>query len=126
MSVKSILRSLGVVLAGFVAWSILWLTSGQIALRVVPNAYDETGVSAHTGVLISFLILSVVFSILSGWVTAALAASRGVAHAVWLGVLLLVFGLGVQMAYWDVMPLWYHLPFLALMLPAAFLGGCIR
>lgn len=126
MSAKSIGRSIGVVLVGFIAWSILWLVSGQVAMNVAPDAYDETGMTSNAGILLTFLVLSVVFSIVSGWVTAALAADRGVAHGVWLGVLLLVFGLGVQISYWDAMPLWYHLPFLALLLPAAVLGGWIR
>lgn len=126
MSAKSIGRSVGVVLVGFIVWSILWIASGQISLQLFPDAYDENGMSSETGILLAFLILSVFFSLLSGWVAAAMSAGRGVAHAIWLGVLLLLFGLGVQISYWDAMPLWYHLPFLALLLPAAALGGWIR
>lgn len=126
MSAKSILRSVGVVLAGFIVWSILWVTTNQIALAAVPDAYDQSGLTVSSGLLLVFLAASVVYSIVSGWITAALAAGRGLTHAVWLGVLLLVFGLGVQITYWDAMPLWYHLPFLALLLPASALGGWIR
>ena len=42
-----------------------------------------------------------------------------------LGLLLLVVGVGVQAAMWNLMPLWYHLPFLALLLPATLAGAAL-
>jgi hypothetical protein len=38
-------------------------------------------------------------------------------------VLLLVVGIYFQSQYWHVMPLWYHLIFLALLIPMCFVGA---
>ena len=68
------------------------------------------------------LILSMIYSVVSGWAAARIARERAFASSVALGVLLLVVGIGVQMQYWDVMPLWYHLLFLVALVPAVLLG----
>ena len=51
------------------------------------------------------------------------AKRKQVAHGVALGLALLAVGIAVQAGYWDVLPIWYHLIFLALLLPMAALGG---
>ena len=126
MNAKSILRSIGAVLAGFATWTVLWLASNAAAVAVVPGAFDENGLTSSTGVLLFFLVASVVYSIGAGWVTAAVARGAEIAHTVALGIVQTLVGIGVQLAYWDAMPLWYHLPFLALLLPGNVLGGWIR
>jgi hypothetical protein len=126
MNTKSILRSLGAVIAGFAAWTVLWLASNKVATLAAPDAFDENGLTASSGILLAFLVASVVYSILAGWVTAAVAGRSEIGHAVALGIVQTIVGVGVQMSYWDAMPLWYHLPFLALLLPGNVLGGWIR
>ena len=37
----------------------------------------------------------------------------------------LSFGIFIQYQYWDKMPLWYHLPFLAMLVPGIILGGIL-
>ncbi len=80
----------------------------------------------HTGILLLVLALSVVCSVIAGWVTAAVATRARVGHAVALGILQLAIGIFTQLQYWDAIPLWYHLPFLALLLPGNVLGGWLR
>lgn len=123
---KSFLRSAGAVIAGFATWTVLWLASNAGAAAAMPDAYDDKGLTTHSGILLFFLVASVVYSILAGWVTGAVAKGREIAHTVALGVIQTIVGVGVQMAYWDAMPLWYHIPFLALLLPGNVLGGWIR
>jgi hypothetical protein len=43
-----------------------------------------------------------------------------------LGVLLLLFGAMVEAMAWSYLPLWYHLLFLALLIPMAVLGGKMK
>ena len=38
-------------------------------------------------------------------------------------VLLLITGIFVQMSIWALMPAWYHLTFLALLIPVTLVGG---
>ncbi|MDA8017284.1 MAG: hypothetical protein MPN21_07525 [Thermoanaerobaculia bacterium] len=126
MNVKSILRSIGAVVAGFATWTVLWLSSNAAARAIVPDAFDDQGLTSSTGILLFLLVASVVYSIVAGWVTAAVAGRAEVPHTVALGVVQTAIGIAVQLAYWDVMPLWYHLPFLALLLPGNVLGGWLR
>ena len=117
------LRKILGVIAGYSAWSILWLVSTTTGAAVSPGSFGEDG-STSAGMLLVFLALSVVFSLFAGWLAALIGRGRG--PATWTGVLLLATGIPVQLGYWSVIPLWYHLPFLLLLLPAAYLGGSIR
>ncbi len=55
--------------------------------------------------------------------TARVARRAELRHALALGVVQLIIGILVQVQYWQVMPLWYHLSFLSLLLPGTVLGG---
>jgi hypothetical protein len=63
-----------------------------------------------------------VYSVISGWTTARIAPAKAFASSVVLGILLLVVGIGVQIQFWDTMPLWYHLLFLGALVPAVLVG----
>jgi len=43
-----------------------------------------------------------------------------------LGVLQLAIGISFEVSYWAMLPVWYHLVFLALLLPGNVLGGAVR
>ena len=43
-----------------------------------------------------------------------------------LGILLLLFGAGVQAVAWSYIPIWYHIVFLALLVPLTILGGKMK
>ena len=111
------------VIAGYSAWSVLWLISTGTATAVSPGSFGEDD-SISTGMLLVCLALSVVFSLFAGWLAVMIGRGRG--PAFWTGALLLASGIPIQLGYWSVIPLWYHLPFLALLLPATYLGGSLR
>ena len=116
-------RNILSVLTGFAVWTVLWLGSNAAISLAVPSAFAEDGSTNSAGLLVLFLVLSVVFSIAAGYLCVALARQKPMRLAWSLGVLLLAVGLFVQLQFWDVMPLWYHLIFLALLLPATLLGA---
>lgn len=116
-------RSILAVLAGFLAWSILWVVSNIVIAGAFPEAFAEDGSTQSVGLLALLLFDSAAFSLLCGWLTGVVAKAKQVAHGVALGVALLVVGIAVQAGYWDVLPIWYHLIFLVLLLPMATLGG---
>lgn len=119
-------RSILAVVAGFIAWSILWLLSNIAIAGAFPEAFREDGTTQSVGILVLLLFDSATFSLLSGWLTGFVAKGREMHHGLVLGIVLLAVGVAVQIGYWDVMPLWYHLIFLVLLLPMAALGGKLR
>jgi hypothetical protein len=122
---------------GFIVWSILWVGLGEVLSLIFPGSYGKTAadfrsaVAAQTpyalgaGVLIWLLVQSVICSLISGYV-AALVARENVKSTLVLGILLLLFGIFVQSMHWSYMPLWYHIPFLLLLVPMTIMGGKLR
>lgn len=116
-------RSVLSVLAGFAVWTVLWLASNAGVVAALPAFFREDGLTDSVGILVLFLVLSVVFSVVAGFLAARLARRQAMPHALTLGIILLAVGIFVQVQYWDVMPVWYHIIFLALLVPATLLGG---
>ena len=120
------LRSIGSVVTGFALWTLLWLAGNAGLAAGLPDAFRADGSIESSGLLLVVLALSALFSIVAGYVTAAIARTARMKHAAALGLLLLAVGVFVQIQYWNVMPLWFHLPFLTLLIPAALGGGLLR
>lgn len=128
---------LGVV-TGFVVWSLLWVSTHMLLIALSPDWYGriddelqaaigrgDTAFAIAPAVLAFSLVRSVIFSLVSGYLAALIAGENAKAPAV-LGILLLVVGILTQAAYWNYMPVWYHLIFLALLLPMTIAGGKLR
>ena len=119
------LRPLLSIVAGFALWSALWLGGDVLLRRIFPGDYPadfpEVAMSA-VAPLAATLVLAVLCSYVSGRLTRKVAGERSGAVAV-LAVLLLLVGIAVQSSMWHALPLWYHLPFLALLAPVCLLGG---
>ena len=124
------------VIAGFIVWSILWVGSdavfslistewGRTSTEFRQAVADKTPYTLSSTVLIALLIKSFIVSIISGFTTALIAKENTKSTFV-LGILLLLFGIFVQISHWNYMPLWYHIPFLIFLIPMAILGGKFR
>ena len=123
-------------IAGFIVWSILWVGSDAL-FSAISADWKKTStdfqeaVAANTPyalsstVLIALLVKSFIVSIISGFITALIAKENTKSTFV-LGILLLLFGIFVQYSHWNYMPLWYHIPFLIMLIPMAVLGGKLR
>ena len=120
------LKIIAGVVVGFIVWSILWV-AGDAGLRAVWTSYDESVAAMRfsSAVLIVPLILTVIVSIISGYVAALISKGNGVAPLI-LGVLLLIVGIVVQLGVWNKIPLWYHLAFWILLIPMTVFGGRFR
>ncbi len=120
-------RRIVAVLAGALVWGVLWVVGNQILLSRLPDvAQDLAAISDHPGALLGLIVWSVVLSVLAGYVTAAVASVDRM-KAVWaLAILQLAIGVFVQASSWDLMPIWYHLIFLGLIVPATLYGGRLR
>ena len=119
-------RSILAVLAGAVVWALLWIGSNATLAAVFPDLIVPNEYIGHVGILMTMFTVSVVYSVLAGYVTAAAARAKPVNHGFALGVLQLGLGIFFQAQYWQLMPLWYHLVFLALLLPGNVYGAWLR
>jgi hypothetical protein len=112
------------VVVGFVLWSVLWLVAGFVVTTVSPRAEPVEGQPVESpGILVTYIIISVVISVVSGFV--AVKAARGAADTTgWiLAVALFIVGLAVELGQWDTMAAWYHIVFLILLIPSVMAGA---
>ena len=125
------------IIGGFVAWSILWVGSDAVLMAILPGWYvkhqtdfaealaNKQPFVADTTILLMHLVRSVIVSIISGVLAAVIARENTLTTTI-LGILLLAFGLFVQVMAWSYLPLWYHITFLALLIPMTVLGGKLK
>ena len=119
-------RSVGAVLAGMVIWAVLWIGTNVVLAAGFPETIVAGEPITSLAMLLSLIGLSVVYSIGAGFVTALVAARREVAHALALGVVQLGLGIYFEVTSWALLPVWYHLTFLALLVPATVGGGWLH
>ena len=119
-------RSVLAVLAGVVVWSALWIPFSLGMQAAFPDVIDPERYLGHVPTLLSYIVASFLFSVIAGYLTALAAKAQPVQHTVWLGVVQLLIGIGFEASYWNLLPVWYHLVFLALLLPGNVLGGVLQ
>ena len=119
------IRKILAVVAGFVVWSALWFAANATlgAAGLLPQPGQAV---TEPGVLALLLAASVLASLVAGFSASWLARGAGHKAALWLGVLLLAVGVVVQAQYWSLMPVWYHLAFLLLLIPMCVAGSRLR
>ncbi len=110
---------------GFIVWTILWLGSDLLIVSFPTLAPSGDLEIIPTNYLLIKLASSVIFSIIAGLVAAWISGETTKAPLI-LGIMLLIVGLMFQISQWKPIPVWYHLLFLALLLPMAILGGKLR
>jgi hypothetical protein len=126
---------LGVV-AGFVAWSIIWVGSDQVLSttwaeygahqnRAMLALANSESFAADNTIMAIRLVISIVATLMSGFLAAFIAGENRRAPLA-LGVILLLVGIAVQLGAWNVMPVWFHVIFLVLLLPMSILGGKLK
>jgi hypothetical protein len=119
-------RAVLAVLAGAAAWAALWVGGTQAAQAAFPSVLTTGQPVTHVGALLGLILYSLPLSMLAGYVTAAIAI-RNPMPAVWaLAVLQLVLGLMAEVSAWSMTPAWYHVVFLALIVPVTVYGGLLR
>ena len=110
------------VIVGFVVWTVLWVGIGVGLALTFADWFAEDGSVSATVPLVVFVGCSVVVSLVSGAITALLAKRRS-GPVLALAILLLVAGIGFEVAGWSTTPVWYHIVFLVLLVPATLVGG---
>ena len=119
-------RAIGAVIAGAAFWAVLWIGGNAGMQAAFPDIISPDRPLTHLGILLTLIAYSAVLSVAAGYITAAVRG-RPATGAVWsLALLQLALGIFFEASYWNLMPVWYHLVFLALLVPAVVWGGRIR
>jgi hypothetical protein len=118
-------KTIGAVIAGVVLWGVLW-NGGNAALGAAGVFVMGEPIS-HPPTLLGLIAYSVLLSLLAGFVTAAIKRPPDAMAAVKiLAGANLAIGILVEVLYWSLMPVWYHVIFLALVVPATIQGGKMK
>ena len=125
------------VIAGFVAWSIIWVGSDQVLVMASSGWYGAHQDAAYLAlvngepfnadntIMLIRLAVSIIATLMSGFLAAFIAGENKLAPLI-LGILLLLVGIAVQASAWNVMPVWFHAIFLVLLLPLSVMGGKLK
>jgi hypothetical protein len=116
------LRSAGAVLAGLIA--IFAVTTATDVIMHQSGVFPPAGAPPMSSAL--FLLAfgyRFVFDVAGCYLTARLAPSRPMQHALVLGGIGLVLSIAGAAAMWDAGPAWYPIGLAASALPCAWLGG---
>jgi len=119
-------RSAGAVAAGFVAIVVLSLGTDQVLHML--QVYPPWGQPMSGGLFGLATAYRVVYTIAGGYLTARLAPHAPVRHAVILGLIGILPGIGgvmVALSKPELGPLWYPIVLLVTGLPCVWLGGVL-
>ena len=127
------------VIAGFLAWALVWFGS-ETSLSAIWPAFgvhqaqfqaaiehgpDASGFTADSTILLVHIVLGSIVSVMSGFLAALVAGENKRAPLV-LGFLLLAVGLLKAVMSWPYVPIWYHIIFTAILLPMTIVGGKLK
>ena len=116
------IRSILAVIAGFALWTALWL-GGQFTLFAAPSRAVEAGRRFDDAMVLAQIIgYSILCSAAAGLCAALIARGSSRAPLI-LALILLAVGVAVEVSAWTLTPVWYHIVFLALLIPATLIGA---
>ncbi|HEX8492046.1 MAG TPA: hypothetical protein VF658_04335 [Pyrinomonadaceae bacterium] len=119
-------RSILAVIAGSVTWMVTALGMDTILMSLTPHWFGPNGKVESVPLMLFMMSYSLLFSALGGYVAALIARRKEILHAFVLGVIQLLMGIVATIYFFDTAPLWWHLTFLALLIPANVFGGWLR
>jgi len=122
---KQTLRTAGAIMAGFLV--IVVLSIGTDFLTHAIGVFPEPGEAMSAALYILATVYRVIYSILGCYITARLAPNRPMRHALWLGLVGVLFSIAGTVATWNLGPEfgphWYPIALILLSMPCAWLGA---
>ncbi|MEJ0036394.1 MAG: hypothetical protein WDO68_09945 [Gammaproteobacteria bacterium] len=118
-----VVRSVVSVAAGFFAVMVLGAAADVVLAQVSPNAFDAQGHARAESTLFIKLTYETLFALLAGYLTARIAVRKPFMHVLVMAAIVLAGRAFIAVATWDVVPLWFNLGVLVLVVPAALLGA---
>jgi peptidoglycan/LPS O-acetylase OafA/YrhL len=121
-------RSVGAVVAGFLVTALL--SVGTDAVMHANGVFPPVGEPMADGLFVWALAYRLLYTLLGGWVTAALAPSRPIAHVFVLGAIGVLAATAGAVATWNAGPAfgprWYPVLLVLTALPFVWAGGILR
>jgi hypothetical protein len=118
---RAALRSTGAVFAGLLA--IVVLSTATDAVLHATGVYPPFPERMADGLFALATAYRIVFGVAGSWLTARLAPSRPLAHALALGAVGTVLSVAGAAAMWAYGPAWYSLAVIAISFPCAWAGA---
>lgn len=119
----TLVRSIIAIVTGFVVIGLLAVGTDAMVRSAVPGIFGPNGRVDDVAWLLLIQGYVFAYATFGCWLCARIAPNRPMRHALILGVLGLAFNVAGTVAKWDTAPAWYHVVALALVMPAAWLGG---
>ena len=119
---RTILKSIGALLAGIAVGVILSITTDSILEQtgmMKTKPFDANPVWLIIGVI----GYRTIYNIAGSYLTARLAPNNPMKHVMLLGMIGLVLGIVGTIVMWHLPPHWYPITLVILTLPSAWLGG---
>lgn len=114
------------VIVGFVVWTFIWFLVDPIVRAFAPNIVPNQDLTnIQTSFLVILLISSVICSIAAGFAAVSISKEHS-KTTLYLGILLLLVGIFFEVMTWNLLPIWYHLTFLILLIPMTIFGGKLK
>lgn len=122
------------VLVGILVWGFFLLLSDFVWVLVSPDWYGKyqielqsaisknTPFTWQTSILVIVILRSLLYSMISGIITAKIAQENDKSTLI-LGNLLLLFGGIIHSLYWTITPFWFHFFILFFLIPVPYLSG---
>jgi hypothetical protein len=102
---------------------VLGAAADVVLSQMSPNAFDAQGHARVESTLFIKLAYETVFAVLAGYITARIAVRKPFTHVLVMAGIVLAGRAFIAVATWDVLPLWFNLGVLVLIIPAALLGA---
>jgi hypothetical protein len=116
-------RGFGAIVAGFVVVFLLSFAGHEVLRLVWPSAFGMANRIESAPALLLVLLYTFVFAACGCSVAARLAPNAPMVYALVVGGIILVLDIIGTVSRWGSEPPWYHVAVLALVMPAAWVGG---
>jgi hypothetical protein len=105
-----VVRSIVAVAAGFFAVMVLGAAADIVLAQASPTLFVK-------------LAYETLFALLAGYITARIAVRKPFVHVLAMAIVVLIGRAVIATATWDVLPTWFNIGVLVLIIPAALIGA---
>lgn len=119
---KTIWKSIGAILAGFILAAILSI--GTDVLLNTINIMNMESFKDNSAIIVLIVIIyRFIYNVIGCYLTSKLAPNKPMKHALIIGVIRTVFALLGSITMWDKAVAWYNISVILISLPSAWIGA---